>query len=308
MPNATCAVVGTGLMGVGIATAYARHGHEVLVYDADPERLREVPKAAKAVLDEMIRTGRFPADQADATLARLHPVSELSRLADCTLVHEAIPERLDLKIALYRQLEEVLQPDAVIASNTSGLPPDDLSAEMSHPERLLIAHFYNPPHFVPLVEVVPGSKTERRHLTRVFDLIKGLDLEAVLLERACPGFVGNRLQFALLREALHIVQAGITSADMVDLVIRSVFGRRFPMIGQLEVADMGGLDTFMDISRHLWPQLCKDESPLELLEEKVAGGHTGIRSGEGFYVWDDARRARVAERREHLMHTALKPS
>lgn len=179
---------------------------------------------------------------------------------------------------------------------------------MRHSERLLIAHFYNPPHFVPLVEVVPGSATKREHLDSVFALMKTLELEVVLLERACPGFVGNRLQFALLREALHIVQSGITSADMVDSVIRSVFGRRFPMIGQMEVADMGGLDTFLDISYHLMPQLCKDESVLALLEEKIAKGETGLRSGKGFYVWDDARKTHIAERREHQLRTVLKPS
>ena len=125
-------------------------------------------------------------------------------------------------------MEGLIADDAVIASNTSGLPPDELAARMTHPQRLLIAHFWHPPHLIPLVEIVPGRATDPRHLAAVQALLGGMALEAVLLERAAPGFVGNRLQFAVLREALHIVHSGIASAEVVDQVMRASLGGATP--------------------------------------------------------------------------------
>lgn len=159
MYKPTLAVLGAGLMGIGIACHFARHGHRVRLYDTDPTRLAEVPAVAAAILHELQESGQFDAAHQQAVLARLTGTTSLSDLAESTLLIEAIPERLPLKHALYAQLETLIADDAIIASNTSGLPPDSLAAGMLHPQRLLIAHFWHPPHFIPLVEVVPGSAT-----------------------------------------------------------------------------------------------------------------------------------------------------
>ena len=268
MQSSDYAVLGAGLMGVGIATHFIRHGHEVLLYEPDPQRLA---------------------------------------VAHARLLIEAIPERLELKHALYEQLEGLIADDAVIASNTSGLPPDELAARMTHPQRLLIAHFWHPPHLIPLVEIVPGSATEPRHLAAVQALLGEMALEAVLLERAAPGFVGNRLQFAVLREALHIVHSGIASAEVVDQVMRASLGRRYAMVGPLEAADMTGLATVADIARHLFPELATGDEMMALVEQRLQRGDTGQRSGRGFYLWDEARRERIQRRRAHQLRFALKP-
>lgn len=221
------AVLGAGLMGVGIACHFARHGHTVRLYDTDPQRLAEVPAVASAILCELEASGQQdPADR-DAVLARLTPTPTLNALADATLLIEAIPERLALKHALYAELETLIADEAIIASNTSGLPPDRLAQGMRLPERLLIAHFWHPPHLIPLVEVVPGSATLPHLARQVSDFCAACALEAVVLNRAAPGFVGNRLQFALLREALHIVHSGIASPEVVDQVMRASLGRRY---------------------------------------------------------------------------------
>lgn len=275
------AVLGAGLMGVGIACHFARHGHTVRLYDTDPQRLAEVPAVASAILCELEASGQQdPADR-DAVLARLTPTPTLNALADATLLIEAIPERLALKHALYAELETLIADEAIIASNTSGLPPDRLAQGMRLPERLLIAHFWHPPHLIPLVEVVPGSAT--------------------------LGFVGNRLQFALLREALHIVHSGIASPEVVDQVMRASLGRRYAMVGPLEAADMTGLATVQDICQHLLPELASGTEMMSLVAEKVARGDTGARSGQGFYRWDEARHQRIQSRREHQLRFALKP-
>ncbi|EMH4217900.1 MULTISPECIES: 3-hydroxyacyl-CoA dehydrogenase family protein [Serratia] len=307
MQSSDYAVLGAGLMGVGIATHFIRHGHEVLLYEPDPQRRVEAPAVASGILAELSDVGQFDRDEREASLARLRVTGDLNAVAHARLLIEAIPERLELKHALYEQLEGLIADDAVIASNTSGLPPDELAARMTHPQRLLIAHFWHPPHLIPLVEIVPGSATEPRHLAAVQALLGEMALEAVLLERAAPGFVGNRLQFAVLREALHIVHSGIASAEVVDQVMRASLGRRYAMVGPLEAADMTGLPTVADIARHLFPELATGEEMMALVEQRLQRGDTGQRSGRGFYLWDEARRERIQRRRAHQLRFALKP-
>ncbi|MEL5558388.1 3-hydroxyacyl-CoA dehydrogenase family protein [Serratia ureilytica] len=307
MQSSDYAVLGAGLMGVGIATHFIRHGHEVLLYEPNPQRRVEAPAVASGILAELSDVGQFDRDEREAALARLRVTGDLNAVAHARLLIEAIPERLELKHALYEQLEGLIADDAVIASNTSGLPPDELAARMTHPQRLLIAHFWHPPHLIPLVEIVPGSATEPRHLAAVQALLGEMALEAVLLERAAPGFVGNRLQFAVLREALHIVHSGIASAEVVDQVMRASLGRRYAMVGPLEAADMTGLSTVADIARHLFPELATGDEMMALVEQRLQRGDIGQRSGRGFYLWDEARRERIQRRRAHQLRFALKP-
>lgn len=307
MLNNRFTVLGAGLMGVGIATHFARYGHDVWLYDTDSARIADIPAVAGGILDELIATDRFPVLDKEAVLSRLYGTTSLEDVAASPLLIEAIPERLELKHALYARLEALITPEAIIASNTSGLLPDALAEKLVHPERLLIAHFWHPPHFIPLVEIVPGSQTTPEYLQSVQQLLSGMQLEAVILDRAAPGFVGNRLQFALLREALHIVNSGIASAEVVDQVMRASLGRRYAMVGPLEAADMTGLSTVQDICQHLLPELATGSDMMSLVAEKVTRGDTGWRSGQGFYRWDDARKEYIRQRREHQLRFALKP-
>lgn len=307
MQNNPICILGAGLMGVGIATHFARFGHDVWLYDTDSSRIAEINIIASGIVDELIATEQFALSEKASVVNRLHGTTSLQDIAACGLLIEAIPERLELKHALYAQLEELIAPEAVIASNTSGLPPDALAEKLAHPERLLIAHFWNPPHFIPLVEIVPGTATKPEYLHELQKLLLSMQLEAVVLDRAAPGFVGNRLQFALLREALHIVKSGIASAEVVDQVMRASLGRRYAMVGPLEAADMTGLATVQDICRHLLPELATGSDMMSLVADKVANGDTGLRSGQGFYRWDDSRKEYIQQRREHQLRYALKP-
>ena len=307
MQNNSICVLGAGLMGVGIATHFARFGHDIWLYDTDSSRIAEINLIASGIVDELIATEQFALNEKASVINRLHGTTSLQDIAACGLLIEAIPERLELKHALYAQLEELIAPEAVIASNTSGLPPDALAEKLVHPERLLIAHFWNPPHFIPLVEIVPGTATKAEYLHELQKLLLSMQLEAVVLDRAAPGFVGNRLQFALLREALHIVKSGIASAEVVDQVMRASLGRRYAMVGPLEAADMTGLSTVQDICRHLLPELATGSDMMSLVADKVANGDTVLRSGQGFYRWDDSRKEYIQQRREHQLRFALKP-
>ena len=154
---------------------------------------------------------------------------------------------------------------------------------------------------------MPGTATKAEYLHELQQLLLSMQLEAVVLDRAAPGFVGNRLQFALLREALHIVKSGIASAEVVDQVMRASLGRRYAMVGPLEAADMTGLSTVQDICQHLLPTLATGSDMMSLVADKVANGDTGLRSGQGFYRWDDSRKEYIQQRREHQLRFALKP-
>ncbi|QQC66706.1 3-hydroxyacyl-CoA dehydrogenase family protein [Paraburkholderia ginsengisoli] len=299
--KATIGVVGTGLMGVGIATQSALHGYRTIVHDVDPARLASVAPKAEAVLDELIDAGRIDATAKHAALARIETHAQLAVMASAQFVIEAIPEVLELKHRLYAALTALLADDAILASNTSGFPPDQLVAPLRAKERFVIAHFWNPPHMIPLVEVVPGTATAPEVTQRTADLMSAIGMEPVVLAKAIPGFVGNRLQFAVLREALNIVRSGAATPDVVDRVMKASLGRRWGIVGPLEGADMGGLDTFLDIASHLMPELAKDEDVLDLLREKVEAGRVGIRSGAGFYDWDDAHLAQVKEGRKRVI-------
>lgn len=290
-------VVGGGLMGVGIATRFALAGHATLVVEADPARAAGIPLLAADILSQLVEAGLIDAAQRDAALARLRVEGEPALLAGAAMVIEAIPEVLAAKHALYAQLENILAPDAIIASNTSGFPPDALSEQLAHPARFLVAHFWNPPHLIPLVEVVPGTRTDAQIIERSVGLLAGIGAEPVVLKAAIPGFIGNRLQFAVLREALHIVRSGAATPETVDAVMKACLGRRYSIMGPFESADLGGLHTLMGIGANLMPELAKDEDVLDLMRAHVEKGELGASTGQGFYTWDEDRFADLKARR-----------
>jgi 3-hydroxybutyryl-CoA dehydrogenase len=288
-------VVGTGLMGSGIAAVFAAAGRTVFLFDKDPKRLDEATKRIVEIYEEMRGAGLTSLSQAEI-LSHIKPVSELADLT-VEFIIEAVPEVLEIKQALYRELETMVAERVILASNTSGFMPSKLSEFLAHPDRFIVAHFWNPPHAIPLVEVVPSQHTSAAVVERTIALLRESRAEPVLVEKEIPGFIGNRLQYAMLREALAIVRSGAASPEAVDTVMKASLGRRYATVGPLETADLGGLDTFLTIASHLMPELAKDEDVLELMRIRVEAGDTGLRSGKGFYPWPPERADQVIKRR-----------
>lgn len=289
-------VVGTGLMGSGIAAVFAAAERTVFLFDKDPKRLDEAAKKIIEIHEEMRGANLTSASQTEV-LSHVRPVSELAALSTAELIIEAVPEVLETKQALYRELERTVEREVIFASNTSGFMPSKLSETLAHPDRFIVAHFWNPPHAIPLVEVVPSPRTSPVVVEQTMALLRAARAEPVLVEKEIPGFIGNRLQYAILREALAIVRSGAASPESVDTVMKASLGRRYATVGPLETADLGGLDTFLTIASHLMPQLAKDEDVLELMRVRVDAGKTGLRSGEGFYPWPPERAQEVIQRR-----------
>ena len=297
MSTKTVGIVGGGLMGAGIATKFALAGHEPLVLETSPQRRATIPAVIEGILQELQAAGAVGTAESAAALARISLIDGLPALASAPLVIEVIPEVLAAKQELYRQLEAVLAPDALLASNTSGFLPDALSAGLARPERFLITHFWNPPHAIPLVEIVPGARTAPAAVEQTVALLRAIGAEPVVLRKAVPGFIGNRLQFAVLREALHLVQTGVADPETIDTVMKASLGRRYAIAGPLESADLGGLETILKVGTHLLPAITADGSGLELLRAHISKGETGAASGQGFYQWTDERRAAMRQKR-----------
>jgi 3-hydroxybutyryl-CoA dehydrogenase len=291
-------VIGAGLMGTGIAVKFALKGYPTSIVDVDDKRIAEIPATADRVLATLGEAGLVKPEEAAQARELLDPGTSYEGLAEARWVIEAVPEVLSLKHEVYRQAEAVLADDAIIASNTSGLMPSRLVQALRRKERFLVAHFWNPPYAIPLVEVVPAAETSREVLQATESLLRSIEMQPVLLRQELPGFIGNRLQYAVLREALNIVRSGAAGPEEVDLVMKASLGRRYATTGPLETADLGGLDTFLTIASHLMPELAKDEDVLDLMRERVSAGHTGWRSGQGFYSWTPERFREVIGRRD----------
>ena len=300
----TVAVAGTGLMGCGIASLFASAGVQVVIFDSDARARRMAKEKCKAVFDEMVTAGTMTASAAASAEARVATATSLEAFHDAQLVVEAIVESIDAKQSLYAEVEEVLGETAIIASTTSAIVPELLSARLRRPGRFLVAHFWNPPHIIPLVEVVAAPDTDPQVVSAVMDWVKAVNGKPVLLSKAAPGFIGNRLQFAVLREALHMLETGIADAQTIDEVMRQSVGRRYRWIGPLEGADIGGLETFLKIGTQLLPHLASNDEGLDVLRKLVVEKRGGRRDGHGIYIWDADREVRLRESRLQMLKEA----
>ena len=296
----TASVIGSGLMGTGIAAVFAAAKMKVTLVDTDHKRLNESRSRIQGIAAELL-SAELIEDSPDAVAARVVCASDLAACKESDLILEAIFENLDAKHALYTQLEQIVSPSTIIGSNTSGLLPSALCRPFRHPERFLVIHFWNPPHAIPLVEVVPNPATRPEVTESVLQFLRSVKCDPVLVAKEIPGFIGNRLQYAVLREALAIVRSGAATPEAVDTAMKASLGPRYSVVGPIETADLGGLDTFFTIASYLMPLLAKDEDVLQLMKEKVAAGKTGLRSGEGFYSWPEERAAAVVARRNRAL-------
>ena len=280
-------VIGSGTMGHGIAQLCAESGLKVNIYDISIENLNKGFENIKKNLSMLVNNGKFTKEESEEILKRISLVRVLKdAVSDVQLVIECIAENLVIKQKVYGELDSLCDPSVILASNTSGLSPSDISKYLKHPERMVVAHFWCPPELIPLVEVVPGEKTSKEVVEKTAEWITAIGKQPVKMKKECLGFIGNRMQLALLREAMYIVEQGFADIEEVDKAVEYGLGRRLPVTGPLCSADLGGLDIFNNIATYLFKDLCNSTEPSKLLKDKVEAGNLGSKSGKGFYDWN----------------------
>jgi len=294
------AVIGGGLMGHGIALTMARAGHSVNVTDPVAAALATVRERIAASLVAM-----GAGDETETVLARINLHDGIAgAVQDAGVVFEAGPEKLAVKQAIFAEIETHIAPEAILASNTSVIQITRIMEGLNGRHRALGTHWWNPPHMIPLVEVVKTEWTDPAIAEAMFNLLRDTGKTPVMVEKDVPGFIGNRLQHALWREAIALVEHGICSAEAVDTVVKASFGRRLAVLGPLENADLVGTDLTLDIHENLLFDIDSRPEPSPFLRELVQHGKLGMKSGQGFRPWTkeqaDAARARLARHLQRL--------
>ena len=284
-------VVGGGLMGHGIAYLLAAAGHTVGVFEPNAEIRASLPKRLQAIAELL-------SDDA-SLLERIKAYDQMApAMQVASFVFEAAPEKLPLKQRIFAELESAVAADTILASNSSAIPTTEIGRDLKHRERVIGTHFWNPPHLVPLVEVIQNEKTSDAVVRATMDLLRNAGKVPVHVRRDVPGFVGNRLQHAMKREAFALVAAGVCDAETIDTVVKEGFGARTAVLGPMEQSDLVGLDLALDIAEVLYEHLDRTAAAPSILRDKVKAGKLGMKTGQGLRQWGpgeaDAVRARLS--------------
>lgn len=295
------AVIGAGLMGHGIALTFARVGHQVALHDPVAEMLDSAPER----IADSLRLLGASNEEITASLDRIDLCAALgAAVQSADYVFEAAPEKLPLKQKIFAEIEAHAPEDAVLASNTSVIQITRIMADLRGRERALGTHWWNPPHMIPLVEVVKTEWTDPARALDVVDLLAGAGKKPVMVEKDVPGFIGNRLQHALWREAISLVENGICTAEAVDDVVKSSFGRRLAVLGPLENADLVGIELIQDIQGEVLSDLEASGAPSPYLQKLRDEGREGMAAGAGFRDWApgdlEATKAKIANHLRQL--------
>ena len=293
------AVVGAGLIGQAAVAEFALGGYPVMLNSRSEESVQRGLNGARGMLDRMVELGLTTEDKAADAMNRVHTELDLETCVQYVqLVYEAVYEDLELKQGIFREMDECCPPETIFVSGTSSLSLKDLASATERPDKMLLANYTNPPYLVPLAEVMRNEDTSDETVSVFCDVLTSIGKKPVVIEKEVPGFVGNRLQVALLREALHLVQAGVVTAEGVDTIIKSSIGRRWAVAGVFEVFELAGQDLTLAAYKYLAPFLDRSVEPPQVLREKVERGELGVKTGKGFYDWTaesaDALRRRIA--------------
>ncbi|ALC90760.1 3-hydroxybutyryl-CoA dehydrogenase [Bacillus sp. FJAT-18017] len=299
-------VIGSGVMGHGIAQVYALAGYPVRMYDLKDEFLQKAMELVRSNLSLLVQEDVITEQQKAAAIELIVPTTDLEEaVQDADFITEAIPELLELKWELFSNLEKFAKPEAIIASNTSTFPISRLIEKATTPERMLITHFFNPAQLVPLVEIVKHDNVAQETVQVTKDLMSEIGKTPVVLNKDVPGFIANRLQAAIVREAFYLLKEGVADARDIDRAITDGPGFRWSFIGPIETADFGGLDVWKRVVENLAPELDESKGAPEVIEELFAQGKLGTKTGEGIYKYDNVSvQDKIRERDENFIRLA----
>ena len=298
-------ISGGGLMGAGISQMFLQYGYDTVLYSVSEMDFVKACHVIDKSQQVLVENGRLTEEESKKIKESICFTTDKECFRDADLVIEAIPEHIEMKKEFYEEISSLVKEDAVLTSNTSAISIDDLSAFVSHPERFCGTHFLNPPHIIPLVEITKGDSTSQETCDVLYELFTSMDKKPVRLKKDVKGFLSNRLQFALLREATYLVESGVADPEDIDRTIRYGNGLRYTCSGPFKIVDLGGVEVFRDVARYLYPDLSDEKKENSLLEELVREGSLGIATGKGFYTYGESDLENEEKKRDRMILKVL---
>lgn len=294
----TVVVVGAGTMGPGMAATFARSGLDVRLTDAVPEALERAKSTVESIYAALVNGGFITEGDAASARARLTFTPSLEEaVRGVDFVLEAIPERLDIKQSFFREVERLVKADTILASNTSGIPVTTLGQAVERAGRLVGMHWSNPPHLIPIVEVIRGEHTDEAVVEATKRVTERIGMIPVTVRKDIPGFVQNRILYAIMREALHLFEEGVASAEDIDTITKWGIGYKLSVIGPLELLDVAGLDIYSSVANYLNAALSATDRVSPVIAEKVQRGELGIKTRRGMFDYQPEQIPALTQRR-----------
>jgi len=296
------AVVGAGTMGPGMAATFARYGYKTTLFDVKPEQLEKAKGTVEFVYATLIRGGFLTEDEATAGRANLSYTGDLTEaVGNADFVVETVPERGDIKSEVFRQLDGATKPGTILASNTSGIPITKLGESVADPGRVVGMHWSNPPHVIPVIEVIRGEKTSQAAVDLTWALVEKIGMVPAEVKKDIAGFVENRILYAIMREALHLLDEGVASAEDIDKITKWGIGYKLAVIGPLELLDMAGLDIYTAVASYLNENLSNNPGISSTVTSKVDAGQLGIKTGGGLFEYTPEKIQELQAKRGRLL-------
>ncbi len=291
-------IAGAGIMGASFAQIFGQFGYNVILYDISEKAITNAKELIKMNQKNLISENVISAEVSENTISNIEYSLNTDSFKDADFVIEAIAEKMEIKHKFWEKISNIVSKDSILTTNTSGLSINKISESVKNPERFCGMHWVNPPHIIPLVEIIAGAKTKQETLDLVNQIALSIERKPVIVKKDASGFVLNRLQYAILREAFYIVENDIASVEDVDKVMKYGLGRRYACIGPFETVDFGGIDIFHSVGSYMFKELSNSQEVSSILKELYEEGNYGVKSGKGFYDYSGDKGEKAIEKRD----------